>query len=77
MTTKLAIPTDDGETIRGHFGQAKYFRVITLEDDRAARSKLREKASHQHGDQSRPEGIHHRAVIYRHCCTGILVGNTK
>jgi len=58
MTTKLAVPTDDGETISRHFGQAKYFRVITLENDQTARSEMREKASHQHGDHSHPAGIH-------------------
>jgi predicted Fe-Mo cluster-binding NifX family protein len=55
---KLAIPTDDGEAISRHFGQAKYFRVITLENNRVASSELREKASHQHGDHSHPAGVH-------------------
>jgi predicted Fe-Mo cluster-binding NifX family protein len=58
MTTKLAVPTDDGETISRHFGQAKYFRVLTLENIQAAHSELREKASHQHGDHSHRVGIH-------------------
>lgn len=58
MTTKLAIPTDDGETISRHFGQAKYFRVITLENDQIEYSEMREKASHQHGDYSHQAGIH-------------------
>jgi predicted Fe-Mo cluster-binding NifX family protein len=48
--TKIAITTDDGETINSHFGQAQYFQVITLDDDRApAASEMRAKASHQHG----------------------------
>jgi predicted Fe-Mo cluster-binding NifX family protein len=51
---KLAIPTDDGEAISRHFGQAKYFRVITLENNQVASSELRDKASHQYGDHSHP-----------------------
>jgi predicted Fe-Mo cluster-binding NifX family protein len=58
MSTKIAIPTDDGETISRHFGQAKYFQVITLEDHQVAGSELVEKASHQHGDHSQAEGVH-------------------
>ncbi len=55
---KIAIPTDNGEDISRHFGQAKYFRVITLENDQVAASELRQKASHQHGDHSHPAGVH-------------------
>ena len=58
MLTKIAVPTDDGEVISRHFGQAKYFRVISLEDSLVVDSELREKASHQHGDQSHANGVH-------------------
>jgi predicted Fe-Mo cluster-binding NifX family protein len=58
MTTRLAFPTDDGQTISRHFGQAKYFRVISLETGQAAGSELTEKASHQHGDHSYLTEIH-------------------
>jgi predicted Fe-Mo cluster-binding NifX family protein len=58
MAIKLAVPTDDGETISQHFGQAKYFNVLTLENNQVSDSEMREKASHQHGDHSSPEGAH-------------------
>jgi len=58
MPVKLAIPTDDGETISRHFGQAKFFRVLTLEDGQVMQTELRPKASHQHGDHSQTPGIH-------------------
>ena len=59
MTTiKLAIPTDDGETISSHFGQAQYFRILTVENGQAGASELRAKASHQHGDHSHAAGVH-------------------
>jgi predicted Fe-Mo cluster-binding NifX family protein len=58
MISKVAIPTDDGETISSHFGQAKYFRVITLENNQVVQAELREKASHNHGDHSHAAGVH-------------------
>jgi predicted Fe-Mo cluster-binding NifX family protein len=58
MSMKIAIPTDDGETISRHFGQAKYFKVFTVERDQVTASEMRPKASHQHGDHSHEGGIH-------------------
>jgi predicted Fe-Mo cluster-binding NifX family protein len=58
MTIKIALTTDDGESISQHFGQASYFKVITLEDNLISGSELREKASHQHGDHSHADGVH-------------------
>lgn len=58
MSLKIAIPTDDGETISSHFGQAIEFRVITLENNQVIHSELRPKASHRHGDHSQTPGIH-------------------
>jgi predicted Fe-Mo cluster-binding NifX family protein len=46
---KIAFPTDDGQTISSHFGQARYFRVITTEDSQVVLSEQREKAWHMHG----------------------------
>ncbi len=59
--TKIAITTDDGVTISSHFGQAKYFQVITLDGDRKTASEMREKATHQYGqghDHAEPGAIH-------------------
>ena len=58
MSTRIAVPSDDGETISRHFGQARYFQVLTLEAGQVASSELRPKASHQHGDASHAAGIH-------------------
>jgi len=58
MSIKIAVPTDDGETISRHFGQAKFFKVYTLENNQVTDSELRPKANHQHGDQSHSEGVH-------------------
>jgi len=58
METKVAIPTDDGNTISRHFGQAKFFKVITLLNNEVSSAEMREKASHQHGAHSIEQGIH-------------------
>jgi predicted Fe-Mo cluster-binding NifX family protein len=44
MNIKVAVPTDDGETICQHFGQAKYFKVIILENNQVKSSELREES---------------------------------
>jgi predicted Fe-Mo cluster-binding NifX family protein len=58
MNIKVAVPTDDGETISRHFGQAKFFKIITLENDRVISSEMRQKATHQHGDYSQTGEMH-------------------
>jgi len=58
MTTKIAFPTDDGETISRHFGQATHFKVLSLSDGRLGSSDLREKPNHRHGDHAATEGAH-------------------
>ena len=56
--TKLAFPTDDGETISRHFGQAKFFKILSVDDSHAGEPELREKASHQHGEHTHAAGEH-------------------
>jgi predicted Fe-Mo cluster-binding NifX family protein len=43
---KLAGITDDGRTISLHFGRARYYLVVTVEDGKIAGQELREKAGH-------------------------------
>ncbi len=58
--TKIAIPTDDGETISMHLGRAHYFQVITLQDGQVQSTEQREKASHSHQDHQHEHeaGVH-------------------
>lgn len=58
MNLKVAVPTDDGETISRHLGQANFFKIITLENNRVVSSEMRQKAKHQHGDYSQASGEH-------------------
>jgi predicted Fe-Mo cluster-binding NifX family protein len=57
MITNLAVPTDDGVTISSHFGQAKYYKILTVEDGRVKKAEIREKVAHNHG-QVAPDGSH-------------------
>ena len=57
MKIKVAVPTDDGETISKHFGQARYFKVFRLENNLVENVEMREKPKHEHGEQSRQDGI--------------------
>lgn len=58
MAAKIAFPTDDGETISRHFGQARYFKVVMLLDRRIGASELRDKANHRHGQHTETEVTH-------------------
>jgi predicted Fe-Mo cluster-binding NifX family protein len=46
--SKIAFPTDDGETISKHLGQARFFQVVTLHNEQVQSSERREKAAHSH-----------------------------
>ena len=43
---KIAVVTDNGQTISAHFGRAPYYLVFTVENRAIVRRELREKAGH-------------------------------
>lgn len=45
---KIAVITDDGNTISQHFGRAAYYMVVTIEDGKIVDRELREKLGHSH-----------------------------
>jgi len=49
MTLKIAVVTDDGERIAPHFGRARYYKVLTVEDGRIVAEELRPRGGHDHG----------------------------
>jgi len=51
MLQRVAVPTDDGVTISKHFGQAAYFKIVTLDDGQLRSTETREKVTHQHGTE--------------------------
>lgn len=57
--TKIAVITDDGETISQHFGRAAYYLVATVENGRIVNRELRPKLGHgQFAHQPHEEGQH-------------------
>lgn len=60
---KIAVITDDGQTISKHFGQAKFYQVLTIEGGKIVGRELRHKIGHSHGhDHEHGEdapGVHH------------------
>jgi predicted Fe-Mo cluster-binding NifX family protein len=45
---KIAVITQDGNTISQHFGRAPYYLVLTVTDGSVTARELREKLSHSH-----------------------------
>ncbi len=43
---KIAVVTEDGQTISQHFGRAPYYLVFTVEDNTIINRELRDKAGH-------------------------------
>lgn len=48
MSIKIAAVTDDGKTISQHFGRAKYYTVLTIENGQITAREQREKMGHAH-----------------------------
>jgi predicted Fe-Mo cluster-binding NifX family protein len=45
---KIAVITDDGQTISQHFGRAPYYLVATIENGQIVQRELRDKLGHAH-----------------------------
>lgn len=60
--TKIAFPTDDGQTISQHFGMASYFVVASLPDGQEPAFEQRPKAHHSSHDHSHGEHDHQQGV---------------
>lgn len=48
MNIKIAAVSDDGQTISQHFGRAKYYTVLTIENGQIVTREQREKMGHAH-----------------------------
>lgn len=62
---KIAVITDDGETISAHFGRARHFLVFNVADGEIVDHELRDKAGHddftghEHGEGHHDHHEHH------------------
>lgn len=76
MSTRIAIASEDGTRIAGHFGRTPYFAVVTVEDGAVVSQELRENtftahARGGHGPDHKPGyGMGHGPASH----AGILEG---
>lgn len=58
---KIAVVTDDHQTISAHFGRAAYYEIFTLENGVITERKTLPRTNHQHlhPDQPHDEGHQH------------------
>lgn len=64
MNCKIAIPSNNGRRVSGHFGPTKQYVVITVKDGKEVNRETREKFSHHQG--SHDEGEMHRMHQHKH-----------
>jgi len=57
VTVKIAAVSDDGQTISMHFGRAKFYVVLTIEDGKIVAREQREKMAHHHS-ANEPHQLH-------------------
>jgi predicted Fe-Mo cluster-binding NifX family protein len=55
---KIAVVTDDNETISPHFGRAKNYAVLTIDEGKILSREVREKANHRDFQSEGLEGQH-------------------
>ncbi len=65
---KIAVVTDNGQTISAHFGRAPYYLVFTVENGAISRRELREKAGHHQaaGEHHDHEHSHEHGDCHEH-----------
>jgi predicted Fe-Mo cluster-binding NifX family protein len=57
MGIKIAAVSDDGQTISMHFGRAKFYVVLTIENGKIIAREQREKMAHHHSTNE-PHELH-------------------
>jgi transcriptional regulator with XRE-family HTH domain/predicted Fe-Mo cluster-binding NifX family protein len=65
LTMKIALITDDGETISQHFGRALYYLVLSIDEGVVVERELREKPGHRQFSQQ-VVGIDQSAEVHDH-----------
>ena len=59
-TAKVAFVSDDGVVLNRHFGQARHYLVVTLEDGQIVGREMRARTGHgHHGDHDHAHGHDH------------------
>jgi transcriptional regulator with XRE-family HTH domain/predicted Fe-Mo cluster-binding NifX family protein len=65
LTMKIALITDDGETISQHFGRALYYLVLSIDEGVVVERELRDKPGHRQFSQQ-VVGIDQPAEVHDH-----------
>ena len=60
---KIAVVTDDHQTISAHFGRAAYYEIFTIENGKVAGRQTMPRANHQHVGLDDP---HHEGHQHNH-----------
>ncbi|MCA1950780.1 MAG: hypothetical protein LDL24_09420 [Treponema sp.] len=63
---KIAFVTDDGKTISQHFGRARFYEVITVENGQVVGREQREKLGHAHFAGAHDNHSQHRHEHHGH-----------
>lgn len=71
MNFKVAIPTNNGTRVSGHFGPTKQYLVVTVKDGEIVSKETREKFSHHRGshnddDMTRRHELKHNGDHHQH-----------
>jgi len=51
---KIALVTNDGETISQHFGRSRYYKIYTVEDKKIIDTEMRERGTGHFAQQAQP-----------------------
>jgi transcriptional regulator with XRE-family HTH domain/predicted Fe-Mo cluster-binding NifX family protein len=57
LTMKIAVITEDGKTISQHFGRARYYLVLTIEEGKIVGREMRDTQPHGEGAQGAGHGL--------------------
>ncbi len=72
---KIAIVSDDGTTIHRHFGRARQYVVVTIEEGRETAREIRDKsACHGHNPDGSPQDHHDTLLTMIADCQMVIAG---
>lgn len=57
---KIAVVTDDHQTISAHFGRAAYYEIFTIENGKITGRQTVSKSNHHHVNQNEPHQESHQ-----------------
>ena len=71
---KIAVATEDGQTVSAHFGHAPYYAVIEIAENRGLEQEMRAKVHHDNGRRHGPGYSHDSMFASIADCQVLIVG---